>query len=91
MPVDSLTKDDFTKGSVAFFDCMTSGRLVLVDEGAEVERRRAQSGLKSRIQAASRKVLDETSWISWKELQDQIWVGGGGGAFSSPPLYPSHA
>eukprot|EP00959_Pyramimonas_sp_CCMP1952_P402793 8440609-Pyramimonas_sp.AAC.1 len=53
MPVDQLTKDDVSKGNAALFDLMTSGRLVLVDEGAEVERRRAQPGLKSRTQAAS--------------------------------------
>eukprot|EP00959_Pyramimonas_sp_CCMP1952_P014995 317603-Pyramimonas_sp.AAC.1 len=62
MPVDSLTKDDITKRNATLFDLMTSGRLVLIDEGAEVERRRTQPKLKSRTQAASRKVLDETAW-----------------------------
>eukprot|EP00959_Pyramimonas_sp_CCMP1952_P246310 5148215-Pyramimonas_sp.AAC.1 len=35
MPVDALTKDDVTKCNAALFDLMTSGRIVLVDEGVE--------------------------------------------------------
>eukprot|EP00959_Pyramimonas_sp_CCMP1952_P029918 627703-Pyramimonas_sp.AAC.1 len=58
MPVDALTKDDITKGNAALFDLMISGKLILVDESEEVERRRTTPGLKSRTQAASRKTLE---------------------------------
>eukprot|EP00959_Pyramimonas_sp_CCMP1952_P240874 5034087-Pyramimonas_sp.AAC.1 len=68
MPVDSLTKDDITKGNAALFDLMTNGRLILVDESDEVERRRHAPSLKSRTQAASRKVLDGPVLTSWREF-----------------------
>eukprot|EP00959_Pyramimonas_sp_CCMP1952_P134698 2818972-Pyramimonas_sp.AAC.1 len=35
-----LTKDDVTKANATLFDRMISGRLVRVDEGEEVGRRR---------------------------------------------------
>eukprot|EP00959_Pyramimonas_sp_CCMP1952_P134592 2816615-Pyramimonas_sp.AAC.1 len=63
MPVDSLTKDDVTKCNAALFDLMTSGRLISVDEGSEVDRRREDPGLKNRSQAASRKMLMDNHYV----------------------------
>eukprot|EP00959_Pyramimonas_sp_CCMP1952_P072562 1516051-Pyramimonas_sp.AAC.1 len=87
MPVDSLTKDDVAKCNAALFDLMTSGRLILIDEGSEVERRREQPGLKNRSQAASRKELNQAEMISWSEffssLPEDSVGGGGGGGYSS--------
>eukprot|EP00959_Pyramimonas_sp_CCMP1952_P267170 5585755-Pyramimonas_sp.AAC.1 len=58
---------------------MTSGRLVLVDEGGEVERRKAQPELKSRTQASPRRDLN-ASVLSWEEfLCRKSSPGGGGG------------
>eukprot|EP00959_Pyramimonas_sp_CCMP1952_P396746 8312780-Pyramimonas_sp.AAC.1 len=67
MPVDSLTKDDISKENAALFDLMMSGRLVLVDEGAEVKRRRGRPDLKGRARAASRKTFDDPGMIFWNE------------------------
>eukprot|EP00959_Pyramimonas_sp_CCMP1952_P462574 9483475-Pyramimonas_sp.AAC.1 len=67
MPVDAVTKDDFTKCNAALFDLMSSGRIVLVDEESEVDRRRAAPEFKDRSQSASRKMLAGPTWISWKE------------------------
>eukprot|EP00959_Pyramimonas_sp_CCMP1952_P242637 5071554-Pyramimonas_sp.AAC.1 len=62
---------------------MSSGRIVLVDEESEVDRRRATPELKDRSQSASRKMLAGPTWISWKEYLNELappgLVGGGGG------------
>eukprot|EP00959_Pyramimonas_sp_CCMP1952_P187362 3917784-Pyramimonas_sp.AAC.1 len=76
MPVGALTADDVSKCNAALFDLMVSGRLVLVDEPEELERRRDQPELKSRTQAASRKELD---MITWEDLRSQAPGPGGGG------------
>eukprot|EP00959_Pyramimonas_sp_CCMP1952_P407051 8530831-Pyramimonas_sp.AAC.1 len=88
MPVDSLTKDNISKGNAALFDLMTHGRLLLVDEQAEVDRKREHPELNSRTQTASRQLLakDEVL-ISWQEYRQTIQSSGGGGAVDSsrPP------
>eukprot|EP00959_Pyramimonas_sp_CCMP1952_P118872 2485194-Pyramimonas_sp.AAC.1 len=59
---------------------MTHGRLLLVDEQAEVDRRRQHPEFKSRTQTASRQLLakDEVL-ISWKEYCQTIQSFDGGG------------
>eukprot|EP00959_Pyramimonas_sp_CCMP1952_P328805 6884026-Pyramimonas_sp.AAC.1 len=93
MPVDPLTKDDITKSNAALADLMTRGRLILVDESSELDRRRAAPELKDRSQLASRRQLARSqNMLSWQEFLDQelYQVGGGGGGgpispLSSPP------
>eukprot|EP00959_Pyramimonas_sp_CCMP1952_P150816 3156337-Pyramimonas_sp.AAC.1 len=78
MPVDSLTKDDITKSNAALFDLMAHGRLSLVDEGGELDRRRTCPELKDRSQSASRRELSQTkTFVTWREFLAQD--GGGGG------------
>eukprot|EP00959_Pyramimonas_sp_CCMP1952_P376883 7893986-Pyramimonas_sp.AAC.1 len=36
MPVDTLTKDDVSKSNAALANLLANGRLVLIDEGAEM-------------------------------------------------------
>eukprot|EP00959_Pyramimonas_sp_CCMP1952_P406409 8517986-Pyramimonas_sp.AAC.1 len=66
---------------------MVRGRLILVDESSELDRRKASPELKDRSQLASRKQLARSqSMLSWQEFQDQVLfqvVGGGGGPTSS--------
>eukprot|EP00959_Pyramimonas_sp_CCMP1952_P426539 8934009-Pyramimonas_sp.AAC.1 len=60
------------KCNAALFDLMISGRLVLIDEGSEVERRRADPGLKCRSQAASKKEFKSScNMTSWREYRAQ--------------------
>eukprot|EP00959_Pyramimonas_sp_CCMP1952_P151508 3170018-Pyramimonas_sp.AAC.1 len=64
MPVDALTKEDVTKCNAALFDLMSHGRLILVDEDAEVARRRETPSLKSRSQTASRDELSRNNFLA---------------------------
>eukprot|EP00959_Pyramimonas_sp_CCMP1952_P239433 5004083-Pyramimonas_sp.AAC.1 len=92
MPVDPLTKDDITKSNAALFDLMVRGRLILVDESSELDRRRAAPELKDRSQLASRRQLAQSqSMLSWQEFRDQELSqgGGGGGGPTSLLLSPS--
>eukprot|EP00959_Pyramimonas_sp_CCMP1952_P079974 1671910-Pyramimonas_sp.AAC.1 len=58
---------------------MTHGRLILVDECSELERRKSTPGLKDRSQAASRRELGNDNMISWSEFLALDPDSGGGG------------
>jgi hypothetical protein len=59
MPVDSLTKDDISKGNAALGSLLATGRLVLVDEDGEMPRRKHDPGSKDRSHAASKRTLNQ--------------------------------
>eukprot|EP00959_Pyramimonas_sp_CCMP1952_P454309 9469693-Pyramimonas_sp.AAC.1 len=86
MPVDPLTKDDITKCNAALFDLMSHGRLILVDEGAELERRKAAPELKGRSQQASRREFEsvQMSWVEFMSPGLVVGDSGGGGSSSIP-------
>ena len=66
MPVDTLTKDDVTKSNAALNDLIHNGRLLLVDEGAEIAARKNDPKTKDRSHAASKKRLlqEESSYLT---------------------------
>eukprot|EP00959_Pyramimonas_sp_CCMP1952_P440870 9230197-Pyramimonas_sp.AAC.1 len=83
MPVDALTKDDITKGNAALASLLTHGKLVLVDEAEELDRRKKDPGNKDRSQAASRRTLAKDSWlVSWSSFRGVV---PGPGTGNSPP------
>eukprot|EP00959_Pyramimonas_sp_CCMP1952_P441945 9251729-Pyramimonas_sp.AAC.1 len=73
---------------------MISGRLILVDESGELGRRKCQPELKNRSHAASRKELDQKTFLTWTEFPQLLAPGvpgggnGGVGGLSSPPSSP---
>eukprot|EP00959_Pyramimonas_sp_CCMP1952_P090461 1893717-Pyramimonas_sp.AAC.1 len=46
MPVDELTKDDITKGNAVLASPLIHGKLVVVDEAEEPDRRKKDPGNK---------------------------------------------
>eukprot|EP00959_Pyramimonas_sp_CCMP1952_P213207 4461069-Pyramimonas_sp.AAC.1 len=55
MPVDALAKDDVSKSNAALASLLANGRLVLIDENAEMVRRKEHPGAQDRSHAASRR------------------------------------
>jgi hypothetical protein len=61
MPVDIMTKSDVSKGNNALSHMLKTGRLCLIDEGAEMLMRK-ETGIKpGRSKAASIRVLEPES------------------------------